>query len=285
MSFRATIWILGIASVCLGNEAVRADAKTKAIRETAEAVMARFGVRAGRSLPALAEKIESLAARYGDEALVAIRRVGPEAFTVIEEAGVNAPRAVRLLAKYGEEGATCVLRRPRAMRQFVRYGEEAASVLVKHPGVAEPLIEQGGASAVRALVRLTPQGARRMAMVLEGELKTAAGKPELMEVIARYGQRACDFVWRNKKVLAAGAALAAFLADPEPYLNGVRDLLQAAGEPVVKPVLGGVFTTLKTALGMLTLLMIAIAFLIHKYGLPVPKGLLAHLLLSRFLKR
>lgn len=281
MISRSAIWLLGIASVCLGNEAVLADARTKAIQETAEAVMARFGVRAGRSLPALAEKIESLVARYGDEALIAVRRVGPEVFTVIEEAGVHAPRAVRLLAKYGEEGATCILRRPRAMRQFLRYGEEAASMFVRHPGVAEPLIEQGGVSAVRALARLTPQGARRLAMVLEGELKSAAGKPELMEVVARFGQRACDFVWRNKAALAAGAALAAFLAEPEPYLNGVRDLLQAVGEPVV----GGIYTTLKTALGMLALSIVAIAFLIHKYGLPVPKGFLAHLLLSRLLKR
>ena len=285
MISRSAIWLLGIGSVCLGNEAVLADARTKAIQETAEAVMARFGVRAGRSLPALAEKIESLAARYGDEALIAVRRVGPEVFTVIEEAGVNAPRAVRLLAKYGEQGATCILRRPRAMRQFLRYGEEAASVLVRHPGVAEPLIEQGGVSAVRALTRITPQGARRLAMVMEGELKTAAGKPELMEVIARFSQRACDFVWRNKAVLAAGAVLAAFLADPEPYLNGVRDLVRAVGEPVVKPVLGGIFTTLKTALGMLALSIVALAVLIHQYVLPVPKGLLGHLLLSRLLKR
>jgi len=275
------VWVMGLLMLCSG--AVRADVKTKAVQETAEAVMVRFGARAGRSLPALAEKIETFAARYGEEALIAVRRVGPEAFAVVEEAGINGPRAVRLLARYGEEGATCVLRRPRAMQQFLRYGEEVASVLVKHPGIAEELVEKGGASAVRALAEITPQGARRMAMVLEGELKSIARKPELMEVIAKYGQKACDFIWTNKGVLAGTAALSAFLAAPEPYLHGVRDITQVVAEPVIKPAVRGIVTTIQMGVWMLGLLIVAFAILLCKYRLP--GRFLVRLLLSRVVKR
>lgn len=272
------VCVMGLLMLC---GVARADVKSKAAQEAAEAVMARFGAKAGRSLPALVEKIESFAARYGEEAIIAVRRVGPEAFTMVEKAGVNSSRVVRVLAQYGEEGATCILRRPRAMQQFLRYGEEAAAVLVRHPGIAEELVEKGGAAAVRALAKVTPQGARRMAMVLEGELKTLAGKPALLEVIGKYGQRACDFIWANKGVLAGAAAMTAFLANPEPYLNGVRDLAQVVAEPVVKPAVNGVVTAIHLSLGMLALLIGAVAVLIYKYGLPVPKGLLLRLLLSR----
>lgn len=274
------VCVMGLLMLCSG--AARADVKTKAVQEAAEAVMARFGARAGRSLPALVEKIESFAARYGEEAIIAVRRVGPEAFTMVEKAGTNSSRVVRVLAQYGEEGATCILRRPRAMQQFLRYGEEAASVLVRHPGVAEDLVEKGGSAAVRALVKVTPQGARRMAMVLDGELKAVARKPELLEVIGKYGQRACDFIWTNKGVLAGAAALTAFLADPEPYLNGVRDLAQVAVEPVVKPAISGIFTAIHLSLGVIALLIGAGVILIYKYGLPFPKGFLVRLLLSRY---
>lgn len=268
---RTSTWSL--LALVLTAGAARADLRTKACQEAAEAVMARFGAQAGRSLPALAQKIESLAARYGEEALVAVRRVGPEAFAVVEEAGLNGPRAVRVLAQYGEEGASCVLRRPKAMQQFLRFGDEAAAALVKHPGVAEGLIEQGGASAVQALAKVTPQGARRLAMVMEGELQTAAGKPELWNVVGAYGQRACDFVWANKEVLAGGAALAAFLANPEPFLNGVQSLAQVAGDALVKPAVAGIFTAIHLALGLLALLLVIVAVLAYKYGLPHPEQL------------
>ena len=43
------------------------------------------------------------------------------------------------------------------MKQFIRYGDKAAMVLVRHPGVAEPLVERGGAEAVRAWASESPQ--------------------------------------------------------------------------------------------------------------------------------
>jgi hypothetical protein len=132
-----------------------------------------------------------------------------------------------------------VLRRPQAMAQFLRYGEEAANVLVKHPGIAEGLVERGGASAVRALGKISGQSARRLAILAEDGLEAAA-KPELLEVVAKYGDRAATFIWENKGALAVGVTLAAFVATPEPFLNGSLQLAQVAAETVAKPIATGV---------------------------------------------
>ena len=82
-----------------------------------------------------------------------MRRAGPETFALVDAAGVDGAKAVRVLARHGEEGATWVLKRPKAMSQMLRYGDEAADVLVKHPGIAEPLVERGGVSAVKRWAR------------------------------------------------------------------------------------------------------------------------------------
>ena len=41
--------------------------------------------------------------------------------------------------------------------------------------------------------------------------------------------------WASALALTVAAALTAFLADPEPFINGTRDLAQIVGENVVKP--------------------------------------------------
>lgn len=258
-----------VAVVCLFNTpAAQAQAKTRAAREAAELLMERFGAKVGRSVPELTARIEGLAARYGDEAIVAMRKGGPSAFGLVEAAGVDGAKAVRVLAVHGEQGATRVLSRPTAMKQFLQHGDEAANVLVRHPGVAEPLLEKGGAQAVKALGSIDPRNGRRLAMLMEGEMANAGRHPELLGVVAKHGDGAVNFLWQNKGTLAGGAALAAFLADPEPFLSGTRDIASVAGETVVKPVVGGVFTLLNIALGVVGVLLLAIVGLAYKHGLP-----------------
>ena len=218
----------------------------------------------------LAEKIESYAAKYGDETLLAVRRAGPEAFALVDAAGVDGAKAVRVLARHGEEGATWVLKRPKAMSQMLRYGDEAADVLVKHPGIAEPLVERGGVSAVKALGAVTTQNGRRIAMMLEGDLGKVARSEELLDVIAKYGNRAAEFVWENKAALATGTVLVAFLADPEPFLNGVTKITAVIGETTAKPLAEGVArgtnwtVILLVVLGLVTVSALCLA---AKYGL------------------
>jgi len=248
-----------------------ADWRTRAAAEAAESLIARFGARAGRSVPALARRIEGLAARYGDEAIIAVRKGGPAAVGLVEAAGSDGAKALRVLALHGERGAARVLGRPTAMKQFLRYGDEAATVLVKHPGVAVPLVERGGAQAVKALGAVTPRNGRRLAMLLEDDLAKTGRHAELLGVVGTHGNRAANFLWENKGVLAGGAALTAFLANPEPYLNGTRDIAQVAGESVVKPTVNGLFTTLHLALGVVGLLIVGGVILAWKYGLPRPE--------------
>lgn len=231
---RAT-WCAFVAAACWPGEDALADGKSRAAAEAAEAVMARFGARAGRSAETLAARIESYAARHGDDAIKAVRQVGPEAFALMDRAGAQGAKAAGLMARHGEAAAARVLSRPKAMSQFARYGEEAAEVLVKHPGVAEGVIEKGGQSAVRALGAVEARSGRRIAMALEGELAQTGKHPELLDVIGRYGERAAQFVWDNKGALAVGTVLAAFLANPEPFLDGTVKLASVAAESTVKP--------------------------------------------------
>jgi hypothetical protein len=57
-----------------------------------------------------------------------------------------------------------------------------------------------------------------------------------LDVIGRYGDRSMNFIWKNKGALAVTAGLAAFIADPQPFLDGTRDLASVVGENLVKPV-------------------------------------------------
>lgn len=246
----------------------QAQVKARAAREATELLFERFGVKVGRNVPELAARIEGEAARYGDEAVVAMRKGGLSAFGLVEATGADGARAVRVLAVHGEQGASRVLSRPTAMKQFLRHGDEAANVLVRHPGVAEPLLEKGEAQAVKALGSIDPRNGRRLAMLMEGEMANAGRHPELLGVVAKHGDGAVNLLWQNKGTLAGGAALAAFLADPEPFLSGTRDIASVAGETVVKPVVSGMFTLLNIALGVIGVLLLAVIGLAYKHGLP-----------------
>lgn len=277
-----TLLLAAVGACLLSSSAAHGQVRAKAAREAAEMLFERFGAKAGRSVPELTARIEGLAARYGDEAILAVKKGGPSALGLVEAAGTDGARAVRVLAVHGEQGASRVLSRPTAMKQFLQYGDDAASVLVKHPGVAKPLVERGGAQAVRALGAVDPRNGRRLAMLMDGEFAGAGRHPELLGVVAKHGDSAVNFLWQNKATLAGGAALAAFLANPEPFLSGARNLASVAGESVVKPVAGGIFTLLNVALVVAGVLLLGIIGLAYKHG--PPKAESVRLLCSLFRK-
>jgi hypothetical protein len=117
---------------------------------------------------------------------------------------------------------------------FSRFGDEAVEVLIKHRGVGEGLLEGLGQPAIKALGAVSPQGGRRMAM-MANELAASGRAAEVMGVVAKHGDTAMDFIWRNKGVLAGGAALTAFLANPDPYLNGTNKLAGTIAENGIRP--------------------------------------------------
>jgi hypothetical protein len=219
----AVLWfgiVIGYAA-----EFAAANVTAKAARETAEYVIKKFSRDAGRQgVETLAARIEKLAAAHGDDALEAVRRVGPKAITLADEAGEQGALAIRLMARYGDEAAQHIVARPRALALAARYGDDAAEALVKHKDIAEPVIEKFGAQAAAALKNVDRQNAVRIArMFNEGDLAKIGRTAELLGVIGKYGNKGMDFVWRHKGTLAVSTALAAFLANPQPFIDGTTD--------------------------------------------------------------
>jgi sarcosine oxidase gamma subunit len=239
---RRTVAILLALTFLLatGVPPARADGKSRLAREAADYVMQRFGRQAVKEgAETLAARIENYAARHGEEFIQAVKKVGPGAFQLVEEAGEHGPQVAGILARHGEPAAVWVVSRPQAMKLFLQHGEEAAAVLAKTSGVAEPAIQKLGKPAISAFESLgTGQNVRRLAMVASegGELTAIGHTPELLGVISKYGDPAMDFVWRHKGVLASGVVLTAFLANPEPFISGAKDITQVVAENTVKPI-------------------------------------------------
>jgi hypothetical protein len=233
------IFLVLLAGAALTAPAL-ADLRSRAATEAAEYVAKQFGRKAVQEgTEVLARKIEAAAVRHGDDIFAAVRRVGPKALPVVEEAGERGVLAARAIAKHGDAGVSWIASRPRALSLVAKHGDDAAAVLCKHSGgIAEPVVETFGAPAVRALSKVGPQGGRRLAMMMaDGELKAIGRTPELLEVIAKYGEKACSFIWDNKGALTVGAVLTAFLANPEPFLDGVKSLASTVATEVVRPVI------------------------------------------------
>ncbi len=239
---------------------VRADLTTKAAQETAEVVLKKFGKNVvTEGTETFAKKISASAVRHGDDVFKAVRRVGPSALTLADEAGEQAPTVLRLLSKYGDDAAVWVARRPVGMQLLSKYGDDAAEVLIKHKGLAEPVLEQFGEPAVRALVAIGPRGGRRLAMLAEsGELATLGRTPELMQVVTRHGDAAMDFIWRNKGALAVGTSLTTFLAKPEAFIAGTNRLANTIGEGAVKPLVQETGRAISNLIWVLLVLLVGI---------------------------
>jgi hypothetical protein len=188
----------------------------KALRETAELVLRQPAKSAAtEGSEALAQSGRRLVTRFGDDAGEAIRKTGLAGIKAMEAAGEHGVRVARLLA---------------------RHGDDAAQALARHGQIALPLIEQFGTSAARALKSLSSRNARRLGIMTDaGELRRIGRVDEVLAVIGRHGDRAMTFVWQHKGALAITAVLAAFLAQPEPFVNGARDLADIVGEDVARP--------------------------------------------------
>lgn len=210
----------------------KASVASKVIKEAIEVTAKKFGREAAEEgLERLAGKMTRLAATHGDDVVAtAFKNVGPRAAKVAAEAGDHGGLALRLLARHGDE-ALSIATKPGALSTVAKYGDDAAGALLKHGAVGETVISGFGKEGVEALGRVTTQNGRRLAMLAaDGTLK-----PELMTVIARHGDIACDFVWRNKAALAVGTGLATFIAAPEEFLNGTQQLASVVADAAIKP--------------------------------------------------
>lgn len=235
---RWMVWLGLVIAFALGMPAVgRAQGRAALVRELVEQMLRRAGKEAGEEgVEVLTRKLEGIAVRHGDDAARAVAKVGPRGITALEEAGEHAPQAIRLMARHGDR-AVWVIAKKNRLALFANLGDDAAESMLRHGQIAEPLLEAYGQPAAAALKTVSSRNARRLAMMADdGTLQKIGRTPELLEVIGRYGDRAADFVWRNKGALAVGTALAAFLANPEAFLSGTADLTRAVADSTVKPV-------------------------------------------------
>jgi hypothetical protein len=218
VSQRAALVAGCLAMLVALNAAERALAgpHTVAAREAAELIFKKFGKELGEeTVETLSRRLDNLATRYGDDALEAARRAGPRGVVAVENAGEHAATAASLLGRHGDEALW-----------IVEDSRRLALAVAAH--------QKPAAEALSALT--SSQNARRLAMMEQsGELAKIGRTQEVLTVIGRHGDRAMEFVWRNKGALAVGTALAAFLANPQPFVDGTRDLAEVAAQNVVGP--------------------------------------------------
>lgn len=203
----------------------KAGVTTKAARECAEYMLGKFGKTvADEGVDILARKIEKLAAKYGDDAIIAVKKVGPRSFRIIEEAGENGSPAIKLLARSGNDAVWIVAKKNR-MVIFVKYGDDAADAMMKHGQLAEPLLATFGQNAASAFKAVSAQNGRRLAIMTDsGELAQIGRTAELLKVIGHYGDRAVNFVWTHKESLTAERSLTAFLESPQSFIENAPDI-------------------------------------------------------------
>jgi len=200
---------------------------SRAVRECAEAVVSKFGPKAaGETIEGVSKKIANAVSKYGDETLPAFKKVGAPAFAAAEEAAETALPKLKLMARRGSDSVS-IYSDPKKMSIFIKNGDEAADAMIKHKGIADAVLERWGSAAAKPLNNVSSANARRLAMMTADEDLAKIGRTdEVLSVIGKYGDSAMDFIWRNKGSLVVGATLAAFLANPEPYINGVTQLVE-----------------------------------------------------------
>jgi hypothetical protein len=219
---------------------------TTPAREVGDAIFSKFGKgAAGSSADEITSAATNAIARHGKDAAPLLKNSGHAGFQALDIAGDKAPEVIKLYAKRGDE-ALWVISEPKRLAIFIKHGDSAADALIKHPGLADNLVERFGGDAATALTAISKPSAQRLAMVAEeGLLNASARNPELLPVIRLYGDSAMEFIWKNKGALAVASVLGTFLADPNAYISGVKEL--------AVPVLSSINWTLIVA-GILTVL-------------------------------
>lgn len=196
------------------------------VRETVEFILKKFGKEATEfGTENLTKKVAFLASKYGEDAIIAMKKVGPASFKYIEDAGEQGGRLlIKIMAKHGSE-ALHVVAKPRRLAIFIKYGDEAGDAMLKHGEICDPLISQFGTPAVKALANVSDNQVARRIILMQDETGLATKMPEVLDIIGKYGEKTVTFIWNNKGALATTAVLAAFITDPQPFIDGTRELV------------------------------------------------------------
>lgn len=211
------------------------------------------GIEALRKVGPGAMKIAGESGAQSATAVRAISRFGDDGVQWI----AKRPAGLELAAKYGDDAAEALVKHKEIAEPIIREGGEAAvqvlktanvqearllaqvaegastKALMKNPKAVAEVVRAGGEPAVRALGKVGVQDARLMSQIAEdASTKALMQNPKVLDVIAKYGDNAVNYIWRNKGKLAVAAGLTAFLANPQPFIEGARDLSIAAVNPL-----------------------------------------------------
>ncbi len=191
-------------------------AQSAAARRVAREVVESFGREA---VEAAEPRVLRLVEAYGEEAGMVLRRVGPSGIQAMERFGAS---GLRILARFGDDGVRLLaIEGDAAVAALARYGEEAVELMIRHPGVGQEVLATFGSQVLRTPLRTESMIALGR---LSEPIRNSGRSVEILAVIEKYGDRACDFLWRNKGTIFVGSVLAAFLHDPKPYIEGLKQL-------------------------------------------------------------
>ena len=273
--------------IALNSVPAQAGLVSRGVREVVEFAAKRFGREvAEEGVERLTSRVASLAAKHGDEVVsAAIRKVGPKAGRLASEAGEHSDVALRLLTRHGDQ-AVGLVQRKGSLQLISRFGDDGAEALLRHGMVGEKVIGQFAEGGAKALAKVSPQNGRRLVMLADEGLM----KPQLMDIVSRHGERACEFIWEQKAPLAVAATMAAFIANPEPFLDGTVRLSEVVADAAVRPLVqetGRHFGGILTLLGLIVIAIVAVVFECSKPGRSPVKfaaRLLLHGLRMRFFR-
>jgi hypothetical protein len=241
---------LVVLALAAGEASAQSAAVLKAARELVESLKSRFGREVAEEG---AENLERRFAyeihRFGDDAARAAQKVGPR--FALKEIQRHGSAGARILSRWGDDGARLLSTDAAgAMRVYASLGEEGVAVMLRQHG------------------KLTAARLPELAPAISKSGRTA----DVLAVLDRYGDRACSFIWRNKGVIFGGAVLAAFLANPVPYLDGVAKL---ADVPVGHIAASTNWTVVFLGAALLLAGLAAVRMLILRPRRPVAKTALA----------
>lgn len=217
----------------------QAGVTTKAINETVEYLSKKFGREvAEQGVETVTRKVEVLATKYGDNALIATRKLGPQALKYADEAGDLAGDSLRIMSRYGDD-AVRIVSKPEVLKLAVKYGDDATESIIKYgPDMMTPVIGKYGDDAARAMNKLSkPEAIELATKMADPAFAKLAAPDKLLGVVGKYGDNAMVFINKHWKALAVGTILIAFVNDPEPYLNGTKELIVGSADVVAKNII------------------------------------------------
>jgi hypothetical protein len=217
--------------------AVPAEAQVaKAAKELVEWL---FKTEARKNLPKnLLPRVENLMTKHGISALQAIKKAGPSAITILERDGSRV--MLDALKLGGRNFANEALTSPALIRKVLKKcGPEAAEVIAKHPGAGARFLFRVGPKGIPVAKSLSRKALEDM-VGLSDDIYKSGYAPGFWKVLGKYGDRASDFIWRNKGAIFVAAVAASFIRDPEAYLSGARKIGQSVAEGVGRGLSGSV---------------------------------------------